>query len=130
MKKEIKDLIAKHKLSDDQIEEALKKLIPKTPPAENPPADEPTPAVPKKKEKVEKDSTSKEGTETPETPPGETGDGKKKSMTFSEEEFEALIKKNVDEALAKQPKAQPKLHPTIENPNRPKQYRKLKKTNG
>ena len=135
MKKEIKEKIAKHKLTDDQIEKALDDLVktltpaPPTPPAENPPANVPTPAVPKKKDKVEPESTSQETPETPETPPGETGDGKK-LISISKEDLDALLEKKVVDALAKQPKAQPKLHPTIENPNRPKQYKELKKTNG
>lgn len=128
MKKEIKELIAKNNLTDDQIEEALKAIKPNPPkkPAENPPATTPTIEEKEKEDKVEPETTSKETQKTSENSPDGTGE-KDKPIMISKKDLDALLKTKIDEALASQPKAQPKLHPTIENPNRPKQYKELKK---
>lgn len=130
MDKKIKELIAKNKISDDQILKALQAL---KPPAEDPSAEDPkggTPEDPKKKDQeVEQESTStKEILKPPEKKtPGETGVEKPEPEVLSQKELDALIKKKVEEALANQPKAQPTIFPTIDNPNRPKQYKVLKK---
>jgi len=114
MDKALKELIAQHKLSDEQILEALKKLVESS-------------STNNDSEQNHKDlndnTPSKEGVE--ENPTTEES-AAESTPAVKEVDLKGMIEAILEEKLKTLPKPQPPIIPTFKNENKPKQWKKLK----
>lgn len=107
MDKALKELIAQHKLSDEQILEALKKLVESSSTTED--LNDNTPS----KEGVEENPTTEES-------------AAESTPAVKEVDLKGMIEAILEEKLKTLPKPQPPIIPTFKNENKPKQWKKLK----